>query len=283
MTTCQNCGFTQPDGSKCVKCSSLFSYYSGSPVAHANAPREKNATRSSRGTPDQIDSSKSIFARLRKGYVVVQRVSLAALVIVVLLMLHKAPPPQIPVDQQATARAESKFAAARAAIQQNHPYQLTLDRTELNSYLNSNLQLSNHADSQAAGISASPAVSDSNTTSATSAPAASADEPSIAEAQSSVKDVEVDMDGDLVKAYVVFDFHGKDMSLELDGHLSSSNGYLQFEPVTGHLGSLPLPQSTLDSAVAKLMSSPENREKLRLPPGISDLKVENGQLVVNYN
>ncbi len=104
----------------------------------------------------------------------------------------------------------------------------------------------------------------------------------MADVQSAVKDVKVDMDGDLVKAYVVFNFHGKDMSLELDGHLSSSNGYLQFEPVAGQLGSLPLPQSMLDSAVAKLMSSPENREKLRLPPGISDLKVQNGQVVVNY-
>lgn len=266
-----------------MKCSSLFSYYSGSPVARVSAPNEKIATCSSRGTPDEIDPPKSIFARLRKGYVVVQRASLAVLVIVVLLILHKAPPPQIPVDQQAAARAESKFAAARAATQQNQPYQLTLDRAELNSYLNSNLQLPNHADSQAAATSSPLAASDSNPTSATSAPAVSADEPSVAEVQSSVKDVEVDMDGDLVKAYVVFDFHGKDMSLELDGRLSSSNGYLQFEPVAGHLGSLPLPQSTLDSAVAKMMSSPENREKLRLPPGISDLKVENGQLVVNYN
>jgi len=277
MTTCQNCGFTQPNGSKCVKCSSLFSYYSGAP---ASAQGEKVAQGSPRVAFGGISSPKNIFACLRKGYVIFQWVSLAALLIVVLLVLHKAPPRQIPVDQQAAARAESKFAAARAAIQQNQPYQLKLDRTELNSYLNSNLQLPNHADPQATAIPSSPVASESNPTSATRAPA---DEPSIAEVQSSVKDVKVDMDRDLVKAYVVFNFHGKDMSLELDGRLSSSNGYLQFEPVTGHLGSLPLPQSTLDSAVAKMMSSPENREKLRLPPGISDLKVENGQLVVNYN
>ena len=36
--------------------------------------------------------------------------------------------------------------------------------------------------------------------------------------QSSVKDVKLDMDGDLVKAYVIFDFHGNNLSLELDGH-----------------------------------------------------------------
>jgi hypothetical protein len=71
------------------------------------------------------------------------------------------------------------------------------------------------------------------------------------------------------------------MSLELDGHLSSADGYLHFEPTAGELGSLPLPQSTLDAAVDKLMSSPENREKMRLPPGINSIKIVNGQVVVN--
>jgi hypothetical protein len=100
--------------------------------------------------------------------------------------------------------------------------------------------------------------------------------------QSTVKDVKVDMDGDLVKAYVIFDFHGKDLSLELDGHLSTQDGYVHFEPVAGKLGSLPLPQSTLNAAVEKMMSSPENREKLRLPGDISDIQIVNGQAVVKY-
>jgi hypothetical protein len=81
---------------------------------------------------------------------------------------------------------------------------------------------------------------------------------------------------------VVFDFHGKDLSLELDGHLGSQDGYLKFEPVAGKLGSMPLPQSTLDSAVQKMMASPENREKLKLPPDISDIQIQNGQAVVSY-
>jgi hypothetical protein len=92
----------------------------------------------------------------------------------------------------------------------------------------------------------------------------------------------VDLVGDLVKAYVVFNFHGKDMSLELDGHLTSSDGYLQFHPVGGQLGSLPLPQSTLNSAVEKLLSSPENKEKLRLPDGVQGIQVVDGHLVVDY-
>jgi hypothetical protein len=85
-----------------------------------------------------------------------------------------------------------------------------------------------------------------------------------------------------VKAYVVFNFHGKDLSLELDGHLGAQDGYVKFDPVAGKLGSLPLPQSTLDAAVEKLMASPENREKLKLPADISDIQIVNGQAVVSY-
>jgi hypothetical protein len=111
---------------------------------------------------------------------------------------------------------------------------------------------------------------------------AGTDQPTLEEVQSSVKDVKVDMVGDVVKAYVVFDFHGKDLSLELDGHLGARDGYLKFEPVAGKLGSLPLPQATLNSAVEKMMASPENREKLKLPADISDIQIVNGQAVVSY-
>ena len=86
----------------------------------------------------------------------------------------------------------------------------------------------------------------------------------------------------MVKAYVVFDFHGKDMSLELDGHLRSENGYLRFVPISGKLGSLPLPQSTLDSAVEKMMSSPKNREKLRLPADVNDIETVDRHAMISY-
>jgi hypothetical protein len=45
---------------------------------------------------------------------------------------------------------------------------------------------------------------------------------------------------------------------------------------------LPIPQSALESAVRQLMESPVNREKLRLPSDVSDLRIENGELVTTY-
>jgi hypothetical protein len=71
-------------------------------------------------------------------------------------------------------------------------------------------------------------------------------------------------------------------SNDLEGHLHVVNGYLRFEPTRGKLGSLPLPQSTLESAVTRLFDAPENRERLRVPLEIRDIRIENGDLVVEY-
>ncbi|MBZ5696460.1 MAG: hypothetical protein LAN36_14010 [Acidobacteriia bacterium] len=205
--------------------------------------------------------------------------SLAGLVLVLALILRKSPSPDMPYDPSAAARVEQKFAAADQAKAAGQPAQVQLDRTELNSYLQQNLEL---AGSAAAAAASAPAAAPGNSAASPVGALSGADQPSLEEVQSSVKDVKVDMDGDLVKAYVVFNFHGQDLPLELDGHLASQGGYLKFEPVAGKLGSMPLPQSMLDLAVQKMMASPENREKLKLPADISDIQVQNGQAVVSY-
>jgi hypothetical protein len=212
--------------------------------------------------------------------------SLLGLLLILFLMLRKSPAPDIPYDPDAAARAQQKFVAASQAQAAGQPSQVQLNPAELNSYLSQNLEMEgskqpNDAASQNPPVQATPAPH-------AAAPqdnpivGLNADGASIEDVQSSVRDVKIDMDGDLVKACVVFDYHGKDLSLELDGHLRTQDGYLKFDPVAGKIGSLPLPQSTLDSAVEKMMNSPENREKLRLPPDVSDIQIANGQAVVSY-
>ena len=234
------------------------------------------------------------FAAIKKIYRIFTWISFAGLVLVILLVLRKSPAPDVPYDPEAAKRVEQKFAAAGEAKAAGQPAQVQMDRTELNSYLEQNLQLQGTAPAGPAADAgaAMPAANMSsagtvevpvnNPASDAVAALASSDPQSIEQVQSSVKDVKIDMDGDLVKAYVVFNFHGKDLSMELDGHLGSQDGYMKFEPVAGKLGSLPLPQSTLDAAVAKIMDSPENREKLRLPNDISDVQIVNGNAVLSY-
>ncbi|MBZ5541602.1 MAG: hypothetical protein LAN61_13880 [Acidobacteriia bacterium] len=60
------------------------------------------------------------------------------------------------------------------------------------------------------------------------------------------------------------------------------SGYLQFVPTEGAIGSLPIPQYALENALRRVMESPENREKLKLPAGLDDIRIENGEVVISY-
>src|ERR1700751_1687563 len=215
----------------------------------------------------------------KKAYQILSWVSLAGLTLVIVLILWKSPAPDVPNDPSAAARAEQKLEAGDRAKAAGLPAHVALDRTELNSYLAQNLQVEGRMPMAVDAVGG-------GATRSTSAPASGAptaeQDPTLEDVKSSVKDVKVDMVGDVVKAYVLFDFHGKDMTLELDGHLSTEGGYVKFEPISGMLGSMRLPQSVLTSAVEKMMASPENREKMRLPPDVGDIKIEDGHAVMSY-
>jgi hypothetical protein len=271
-TICPNCGFKQENGPRCKSCSTLFSYHEGTEDGPAQAEAEEPA------------SAPTSWKMLRWAYRIFQWSSVAGLVIVILLVLHQSPPPKVTSDPQAAARVEAKLQESASAAQAGQPHQLELDSTELNSFLGSNLDLKKTTPTEAPAKAEAPGLTQAPAQATEPVPAAGTAnaEPSIEEVQSAVKDVKVNMVGDEVQAYVVFDFHGKDMSLELDGHLRAEDGYLRFEPTSGKLGSLPLPQSTLEAAVRRLFESPINREKMRLPPDVSDIQVRNGDVVVTY-
>ncbi len=183
-------------------------------------------------------------------------------VVTLLMMFHKAAPPDVKKDPAAANRLEAKLQQAEASAAAGVPPVLRVDEAEVNSFLDSHLVLDREG--------AAPATT------------ASAKEPTVEEVQSTVRDVKINLTEDRVHAYIVFDFHGKDMTLELEGRLHAEGGYMRFEPVSGKIGALPIPQSTLENAVHKMMNSPENREKLRLPDELADLRVENGEIVVAY-
>lgn len=196
----------------------------------------------------------------RIAWRVVSGTTIALGLLTLILMFHKSAPPAVQVDPAATGRLETKLQQAEAAAATGAPMELRVDEAELNSFLDSHLAINREAE----------------------APQPVGSEPTVEEVQSSVRDVKIGLADDLVHAYVVFDFHGKDMTLDLQGRLRAENGYLRFDPVGGKIGALPIPQSTLEAAVRRMMDSPENRDKLRLPDGLSDLRVENGEIVVAY-
>ena len=193
-------------------------------------------------------------------------------ILTLILVLRKTPPPPVETSPQAAARAEQKFEQVDRAVANRQPATLRLDETELNSYLSSHLELSGKQTAKPAHATDEQGTSDRT-------------EPTwqdVRQTSSNVRDVKIQLVDNRVKAYVVFDVHGKDLTLQLEGRLSARNGYLNFEPVSGQIGSLPIPQSALESAIRRLMDSPQNREKLKLPRHIADLHVENGEVVANY-
>jgi hypothetical protein len=219
----------------------------------------------------------------------------AGAVITLILVLHKSPPPDVQVSPQAAARVDEKFQqVAQAEASGGQPPAVHLDETELNSYLASHLELGEataRMQKAPAMATASPdgtpsdavASSSNGQESPNSLLGSSSPTPEdVEQMRSNVKDVKVQLVGDHVRAYVVFDVHGKDVTLQLEGKLGAENGFIHFEPVSGQIGAFPLPLSALQSAMSHLMESPENREKLRLPADISDLKIENGEVVTTY-
>lgn len=193
---------------------------------------------------------------------IVRWTTYAFALIAILMILHTAPPPPVVTSAQAAASAEQKIEQVEQAVTSGQPATLRMDESELNSYLASHLDISPNGSPNASPSGATPA--------------------DVEQVRSAVKDVKVQLIEDRVRAYVVFGFHGKDMTLQLEGKLGAADGYLRFDPVSGQLGSLPIPQSSLESAVRHMMESPENREKLRLPAEISELKIENGEIVASY-
>jgi hypothetical protein len=53
-----------------------------------------------------------------------------------------------------------------------------------------------------------------------------------------------------------------------------------FDPTGFKIGDMPVPVSLVQVQLNKKFSEPETREKLKLPDYISDMRIENGQLVI---
>lgn len=92
-----------------------------------------------------------------------------------------------------------------------------------------------------------------------------------------IKDYQISMDGDTLRGQFLTNIAGKDVYLTLAGHLGSKDGYATFEATEVKLGDLSVPVSLVNDALQKKLS--EQRDQLKLPANVKDLKVENGELV----
>jgi len=92
-----------------------------------------------------------------------------------------------------------------------------------------------------------------------------------------IKDYQVSMDGDILRGQFLTQIAGKDVYLTVAGHLGSKDGYATFEATEVKLGDLNVPVSLLNDALQKKLT--EQRDQLKLPDNVKDVKVDNGELV----
>jgi hypothetical protein len=98
--------------------------------------------------------------------------------------------------------------------------------------------------------------------------------------ESNLKDARVAFAGDEVTGYFVTEVYGKEMYVTISGKLGAKDGYVTFDPSGFKVGDLAVPVALVNPALQKKLADPENRDKLKLPEFVSDIHVENGQLVV---
>ena len=105
----------------------------------------------------------------------------------------------------------------------------------------------------------------------------SADAP-IAPGQPEVKDYQVNFEGDVARGQFLTQIGGRDVYVTLAGHLGSKDGYATFDPTEFKVGDLNVPVSLVNDALQKKML--EERDRMKLPDYVSDIRVENGELVI---
>jgi hypothetical protein len=259
LMICPKCGFQQEDGTECSRCGIIFARLHSLQTAPAN-----------RGTGDS--PVRRAWFYLRRCYRVFRWVSLAVLVTAFSLILHNSKPPAIVVPPDASKQAEEKIRQFQSAVQRGTSEKLELDQMELNGWINTNLALKRPE--TAVGQKSLDLLA------RTATGGQPLDQISVQEAQSTIRDVKIELMDDALRLYAVFDAHGVDLSLELEGRISAENGYLRLEPTAGKLGSLPLMAGTLRATSERLFDSPENKDKFKLPPEIQDIRVEHGNLVL---
>jgi hypothetical protein len=95
-----------------------------------------------------------------------------------------------------------------------------------------------------------------------------------------LKAASVHLEGNEFVGVFTLDASGKELYLSMTGTLGVVEGRLEIQPTSGQLGRLPIPGIAFRRLLRRQFDTPETRERLRLPDFIKDVRVENGELVV---
>ena len=192
---------------------------------------------------------------------------LAVLVLIVVQMLRRPSPPTAaaPTQQEALASAASfrtKLDGLAAAHDEGASgREARFSEDELNAYVQ-----------QSTGALPQPQDAGASAPS----PAAGSEDA----AGSVVKSTRVGMIGDQMTVQIVVERFGRDIYFTLSGKLGSQDGYATFHPTSCKLGALTMPLGFIDEQIQQKLQAAGNRERMKLPDFIREIRVENSELVI---
>jgi hypothetical protein len=168
------------------------------------------------------------------------------ILIIAIIVFRVPPPPEVRIDSLSAQRLDEEFRQATAAAETGTPSEVRADEIQINSKLQQLLQPFRD-----------PSHKGGNT----------------------VKDVKIKVLADRLAAYVLIDYHGRDLAFQVTGKVHTENGYVQFEPESAALGALRIPKSRVQAAAKQLLDAPKSPLKYRLPSNMSDIEIVGGQIV----
>ncbi|HEV2398493.1 MAG TPA: hypothetical protein VGS27_16235 [Candidatus Sulfotelmatobacter sp.] len=195
---------------------------------------------------------------------IISIVTLVASVIAVVLVIEKPSPVGRKPDPAAIARQAQSFDQKMAEFEQatrassGSP---DIDPTKAEVHLNS--------DEVSAVLAQSLGTAGGPTLTPTS---------DVGSVAPTIKDQQVSFDGDIVHGQFLTQIAGKDVWITISGHLGEKDGYATFDPTEFKVGELNVPVSLVNPALQKKLA--EQRDRLKLPDNVGNLKIENGQLVM---
>ncbi len=116
-------------------------------------------------------------------------------------------------------------------------------------------------------------LQDMSATAHQSAGSASADD-------ANVRIVGVNFLGNEAVGQFIVNRYGKDVYVTMSGHLTAKDGYANLELTSAKIGNLSVPVSLINPRLQERLAEPAQRERLKLPDFVADLRVENGKLVI---
>jgi len=196
-----------------------------------------------------------------KIYRVIRWAVLASSMLSFFLLLKKPTPIARPLDRAALATNMQSYESKMQELQQARA--LGQSQTEV--------RLS--AEEVSAAITQAGAVPTVETRVEPASPP-----PGPADLQPKVNDYQLSFQGDVARGQFSTEIEGKQVYVTLAGHLGAKDGYVTFDPTEFKVGDLSIPVSMVNPTLQKRLQ--EQRDQLQLPDFIGDLRVENGQLVI---